>query len=389
MSPTQHATLSASGSHRWLHCPPSALLEAAYRSEHGDDSSPAAAEGTAAHALSEWKIRTALEHLKADAGERPVSEWDSPEMEEHTDAYCQFVLERAKLALEHDPSALIAIEQRLDFSHLVPAGFGTADCLIIAGNRIEVIDFKYGQGVLVEVEHNPQAMLYGLGALNVFGQLYDIEEVTLTIHQPRRENISSWALSRAELEHWGETTVKPVAELAANGQGQFQAGTWCQFCRIAAICKKRAEANLALARHEFKPAVELTDEEISEVLTQIPLLTKWASDVEAYATGMAVNQGKQWPGFKVVEGRSIRKYADEVKVAHTLEAAGYTDIWTKKLATITSLEKLLGKKKFAELLGELVIKPAGKPALVPESDKRPALNIDSVNDEFTPIKEGK
>ncbi|MGV9196386.1 DUF2800 domain-containing protein [Arcanobacterium canis] len=390
MSPQAHATLSASGSHRWLNCPPSALLEAAYRSEHGDDSSPAAAEGTAAHALSEWKIRTALDHLKQDAGMRPTSEWDGPEMETHTDDYTQFVLEKAKQAYFEDGSAVVAIEQRLDFSHLVPEGFGTADCLIIAGNRMEVIDFKYGQGVLVEVEHNPQAMLYGLGALNVFGQLYDIETITLTIHQPRRENISSWTLTRAELEHWGETTVKPAAQLAAKGEGEFQAGSWCQFCRIAATCKKRAEANLALARHEFKPAVELTDAEISEVLTQIPLLTKWAADVEAYATGMAVHQGKQWPGFKVVEGRSIRKYKNETEVAQVLEAAGHTDIWTRKLATITALEKLLGKKQFNELLGDLVIKPAGKPALVPETDKRPALEINTVNDEFTPINlEGK
>ena len=390
MSPQAHATLSASGSHRWLNCPPSALLEAAYRSEHGDDSSPAAAEGTAAHALSEWKIRTALNHLKQDAGKRPVSEWDGAEIEAHTDDYAQFVLERAKQAYAEDESAVVAVEQRLDFSHLVPDGFGTADCLIIAGNRMEVIDFKYGQGVLVEVEHNPQAMLYGLGALNVFGQLYDIETITLTIHQPRRENISSWTLTKAELEHWGETVVKPAAELAAKGEGEFQAGSWCQFCRIAATCKKRAEANLALARHEFKPAVELTDAEISEVLKQIPLLTKWASDVETYATGMAVHQGKQWPGFKVVEGRSIRKYKNETQVAEVLEAAGQTDIWTRKLATITTLEKQLGKKQFNELLGDLVIKPAGKPALVPETDKRPAMNIQTVNDEFTPINsEGK
>ena len=293
MSPTQHAILSASGSHRWLNCPPSALIEAAYRNEHGDASSPAAAEGTTAHALAEWKIRTQLKHLPDTAGVKPVFEWDSAEMESHTDDYAQFVLEKAKQALTVDASAVVAVEQRLDFSHLVPGGFGTADCLIIAGNHIEVIDFKYGQGVLVEVEHNPQAMLYGLGALNVFGQLYDIDEITLTINQPRRENISSWTLTRQELEQWGETVVRPAAEQAAKGEGDFRPGTWCQFCRIAATCKTRAEANLALARHEFKPPMELTDQEISEVLANIPLLTKWASDVEAYATGRAVNQGKQ------------------------------------------------------------------------------------------------
>ena len=276
------------------------------------------------------------------------------------------------------------IEQRLDFSHVVPGGFGTGDAVIIAEPMLQIIDLKYGQGVLVEAERNPQLMLYALGAVNAFGSLYDITEVAVTIYQPRRANISTWHVTVAELEAWAEQVVKPTAALAARGNGEFVPGEWCRFCKLNPTCRTRAEANLALARHEFAPPAELDDAEIAAVLVQLPQLKAWAADVEAYALSLAVNQGKTWSGFKLVEGRSIRKYTDEAAVAQAAEAAG-VDVWDRKLKTITALEKQLGKKRFTELLGDLVVKPAGKPALVPESDKRPALTLGDAANEFTPI----
>lgn len=376
--PDQHALLSASGAHRWLSCPPSAALEAGLP----ESSSAAAEQGTVAHGLAEWKLRRALHDAPTI---KPVSEWIDDEMDALTDDYVAFIQERLRdvHATCADPTVLI--EQRLDFSHVVPGGFGTGDCVIIAEPTLQIIDLKYGQGVLVEAERNPQLMLYALGAVNAFGSLYDIDEVALTIYQPRRTNISTWRLSVTELEAWAAEVVKPTAEIAANGGGEFTSGEWCRFCKLNPTCRARADANLALAKHEFAPPAELDDGEIAAVLAQLPQLKAWAADVEAYALSLAVNQGKTWAGFKLVEGRSIRKYADEQAVAETAEAAGI-DVWDRKLKTITALEKQLGKKRFTTVFGDLVVKPAGKPTLVPESDKRPALEIQSATDEFTAIK---
>lgn len=238
---------------------------------------------------------------------------------------------------------------------------------------------------MVEAEHNPQLMLYAIGALNAFGTLYDITEVAVTIYQPRSSNVSTWTIPVAELEAWAEQVVKPRAALAARGDGEFAPGEWCRFCKLAPTCRTRANENLRLAKYEFAPPAELADSEIAAVLAQLPQLKAWAADVEAYALSLAVNQGKRWAGFKLVEGRSIRKYSDEAAVAQAAEAAG-VDVWDRKLKIITTLEKQLGKKHFATLLGDLVIKPAGKPTLVPVSDKRPALYIQSVVNEFTAIK---
>lgn len=336
-----------------------------------------------AHAIAEWKLRCALHDAPTV---KPVSDWIDTEMEALTDDYVAFIQERLRdvRATCADPKVLI--EQRLDFSHVVPGGFGTGDCVIIAEPLLQIIDLKYGQGVLVKAERNPQLMLYALGALNAFGSLYDIDEVAVTIYQPRRSNVSTWRVPVAELEAWAEQVVKPRAVLAASGDGDFASGEWCRFCKLNPTCRTRAEANLALAKHEFAPPAELDDDEIAAVLAQLPQLKAWAADVEAYALSLAVNQGKRWSGFKLVEGRSIRKYTDEAAVAQKAEAAGVTDIYERRLKTITALEKQLGKKRFTELLGDLVVKPAGKPALVPESDKRPALTLGDAANEFTPIK---
>lgn len=378
MAPSDHALLSASGAHRWLNCTPSARLE----SDEPESTSAAAEQGTAAHALAEHKLRRALKQRS----KRPVSTWIDDEMETLTDDYVAYVQEHISLARETCGDPQVLIEQRLDFSHVVPGGFGTGDCVIIAEPTLQIIDLKYGQGVLVEAERNPQLMLYALGALHTFGDLYDIERVAVTIYQPRRGNVDTWEISVTELEHWAEAEVKPKAELAAAGEGEFCPGSWCQFCKIAPTCRARAEANLALARLEFAPPAKLSDSEIADVLARIPQLKTWAADVEAYALSQAVNQGVVFEGFKLVAGRSIRKYTSETDVAAAAEAAGYRDIWDRKLITLTAMERLMGKPAFNEILGDLVAKPAGKPTLVPASDKRPALDLVSAATDFQPNK---
>ena len=379
MAPSDHALLSASGAHRWLNCPPSAVLE----SREPDSSSSAAEQDTAAHALAEWKLRRALHQAPAF---KPESDWIDTEMEHLTDDYVAFVQEHISIARETCGDPQVLIEQRLDFSHIVPGGFGTGDAVIIAEPTLQIIDLKYGQGVLVEAEQNPQLMLYALGALHAFGSLYDIETVEVTIFQPRRSNVNTWSITVAELEAWAEAKVKPKAELAAVGEGEFCPGSWCQFCRIAPTCRARAEANLQLAKLEFAPPAELSDAEIADVIAKIPDLKSWASDVEAYALSKAVNQGVVFEGFKLVAGRSIRKYTSEKEVAAAAEAAGYRDIWDRKLITLTAMERLMGKSAFNEILGDLVTKPAGKPTLVPASDKRPPLDLVSAATDFQPNK---
>lgn len=374
MAPSDHALLSASGAHRWLNCTPSARLE----SGEPESTSAAAEQGTAAHALAEHKLRRALKQRS----KRPVSAWIDDEMETLTDDYVAYVQEHISIAQETCGDPQVLIEQRLDFSHIVPGGFGTGDCVIIAEPTLQIIDLKYGQGVLVEAANNPQLMLYALGALHAFASLYDIERVAVTIYQPRRANVDTWETSVAELQHWAEIEVKPKAELASTGEGEFCPGSWCQFCKIAPTCRARTEANLQLAKLEFAPPAELSDVEIADVLTRILQLKTWASDVEAYALSKAVNQGVVFEGFKLVAGRSIRKYTSETDVAKAAEAAGYRDIWDRKLITLTAMEKLMGKSAFNEILGDLVTKPAGKPTLVPASDKRPALDLVSAATDF-------
>ncbi|MGU9539886.1 DUF2800 domain-containing protein [Clostridium tepidum] len=376
---SDHAVLSASGSHRWLNCLPSARLEL----EFENSESNAAAEGTAAHALCEHKLKKAL-HMRS---KRPVSVYNSDEMEEHSDAYVEFVMEQLELARQSCTDPLILIEQRLDFSCYVPQGFGTGDCIIIGDKKLHIIDFKYGMGVLVDAVENPQMKLYALGALEIYDSLYDIEEVSMTIFQPRRENVSTWTIPVKELKDWAENELKPKAKKAYDGEGEYLTGEWCTFCRAAVKCRARAEEKLKLAQMEFKLPPLLTDSEIEEVLSKLSDLTKWANEIIAYATDAAVNHGKEWHGFKVVEGRSIRKYKDEEAVAEVAKANGYKDIYRQSLITLTEMQKLMGKKKFEEILGGLIHKPPGKPTLVPLSDKRQAMNISNVKNEFNEITE--
>ena len=378
MPPKSHAILSASSSHRWLNCNPSARLE----QEFEDQETEAAAEGTAAHALCEHKLRKALK-LRS---KKPVSQYDCDEMDDYTDGYVQFVLEQLAQAKLTCPDPQVLIEQRLDFSCYVPDGFGTGDCLIIASPRLHVIDFKYGLGVLVDAYQNPQMMLYALGALRIFDCLYDITEVSMSIYQPRRENVSTWTISVDELMDWAENTLRPKADLAYKGEGEYSPGSWCQFCKAAVKCRARAEAKLDLARFEFAQPPLLSDAEIEEILGKLDDLTKWANEIMAYAQDAAINHGKEWAGYKLVESRTNRKYTDEDAVARAAASAGYRDIYKKTLISITEMEKLMGKQTFKEILGGLVAKPIGKPTLVPASDKRPAITTTGAKHDFNEYK---
>lgn len=378
MPPNKHAVLSASSSHRWLNCNPSARLEQKF----ADHETEAAAEGTAAHALCEHKLRKALKMRS----KKPISKYDSDEMDSCTDGYVEFVLEQITEAKKFCADPKVLIEQQLDFSCYVPDGFGTGDCLIVADRLLHIIDFKYGQGVLVDAVENPQMMLYALGALRIFDCLYNITDVSMTIYQPRRENVSTWTLSVSELMNWAENTLKPKAELAYRGEGEYHPGVWCQFCKAAVKCRARAEAKLQLAKYEFAQPPLLSDEEIGDILGKLDGLTKWANEIIAYAQDAAVNHGREWPGYKLVESRTNRKYTDEDAVIEAARLAGYTDIFKKSLISITEMEKLMGKKTFAEILGDLVIKPQGKPTLVPASDRRPAITNTGAKQDFSDYK---
>ena len=379
--PDRHAVLSASGAHRWLACSPSARLEL----EFENTGSAAASEGTCAHALCEYKLKSALGMECEDPREN--LDYYNAEMEGYTDDYAAFVMEKLAETKQTCTDPIVLVEQHLDFSCYVPDGFGTGDALIIGDGRLHIIDFKYGMGVLVEAEQNPQMMLYGLGALLLYDSLYDVDEVCLTIFQPRRENVSTWSISADELRSWAELELKPKAQMAFDGTGEYTPGPHCQFCRAAVKCRARADDKLKLAESEFKMPPLLTDAEIEDILDKLPELTKWAEEIMAYATDAAVNHGKQWRNHKVVEGRTVRKYKDEEAVAAVAQAHGYTDIWRHSLITMTEMQRLMGKAKFEELLGGLVIKPRGKPALVPISDKRPAMNVSDVKNEFNVLTE--
>ena len=374
-----HAVLSASGSHRWLNCTPSARLEL----EFENTTSEAAREGTAAHALCEHKLKKFLKKRS----KRPVSDYNSDEMEECTDAYAKFVMEQYEEAKKSCKDPVLLIEQKLDFSCYVPEGFGTGDCIIISDDKLHIIDFKYGQGIFVEAEHNPQMMLYALGALEIYDALYDIKEVAMTIFQPRRENVSTWTIPIEELKAWAEEELKPKARMAYDGEGEYLPGEWCTFCKAAVKCRARAEEKMKLARLEFKMPPLLTDAEIEEVLNVLPDLTKWANEITAYASEAAIHHGKEWNGFKVVEGRSNRKYRDELLVAEAAREHGYTDIYRQTLIPMTEMQKLMGKSTFEEILGDLIYKPPGKPTLVPNTDKRPAMNVTNAENEFDKIME--
>jgi len=374
----KHAYLAASASERWLKCPPSAKL-CAQEEDHG---SPYAQQGTDAHELAAYLAEKALGRNTRDPTE-DLTYYDA-EMQEAAEGYAAFVMEQVAEAKKLCPDPLVCIEQTLDFSKWVEHGFGTGDCVIVADDLLHIVDLKYGLGVLVSASGedgtgNSQLKCYALGALDTFGDLYDIRRIKLSIYQPRRENVDTFELSREELLTWADEVLAPIAKLAYEGRGEFAAGDHCQFCKVKASCRKRAEYSMELAQYDFAGPPTLSEEEIAKILPQIDNLVSWAEDIKSYALEQALS-GVRYPGFKLVEGRSNRKYTDEVAVALVVSNAGY-DPYEKKLLGITAMQKQLGKKKFDELLSGLVIKPQGKPVLAPDADSRPEFN--TAQNDFT------
>ena len=362
----KHAYLAASASDRWLHCPPSAKLCA----EAEDVGSPYAQQGTDAHSLCEHLLLTALGRESKDPTEDLT--WYDQEMQDAAEGYRDFVMEQVEDAKQFCPDPTVCVEQTLDFSKWVPHGFGTGDCVIVADDLLHIVDFKYGVGVLVDAADNPQLKCYALGALDTFSDLYDIRRVKLSIYQPRRDNADTWEISVDDLMVWAENTLAPIAKLAYDGEGEFSAGDHCMFCKVKATCRKRAEYAMELAAYDFTDAPTLDETEIAAILPQIDALVSWASDIKDYALAQALS-GTTYPGFKIVEGRSNRRYTNPEVVASIVEKAGY-DPYEKKLLGITAMQRQLGKKQFDSLLRGYIEKPQGKPVLAPVTDTRPEYN---------------
>ncbi len=373
-----HTSFSPSASYRSLLCTPS-LVRCAEVKEHA---SPYAAEGTEAHELCAFLIDKALGRDVTD----PTGNLEhyNEEMQSCAEGYASFIMEEMARARTPCPDVQVFVEQHVDISKWVPGCGGTADCIILADGTIEIVDFKYGVGVPVsatseEFGGNTQLMCYALGALEMFDGIYDVDTVKMVIYQPRRENISLHVMSRTELLDWANNVLAPTARLALEGKGEYKAGEHCRFCRVKATCRKRAEYNLAVAKYDFEPPPDLQNHEIDAILMIANQLTAWITDIKDYALSEAL-KGTEFEHFKVVEGRSNRKFTSEDDVAKAVELAGF-DPWDKKLKGITSMTALLGKERFEELLGSLTCKPQGKPTLVPKTDKRPEMK-NTAKDDF-------
>ena len=383
--PELHAKLSSSASKRWLGCPGSVKL-----SEHyPNGSSIYADEGTIAHGMAEGMISkddklVQKYEVEADKfyGERPELNGTFLEMKMILQPYVDYVFEEYAEQVHEDEAAQLMTEERVDLTEYIPGGFGTSDVVILRQGRLHIIDLKYGKGVSVSAEDNPQLKLYALGTLARFDMLYDIEDVVMTIYQPRLDNVSTDTIKAKDLYAWGEEVIKPGAQLALSEDAPVHAGDWCQFCPARYDCKERARDAMELQK--YLGQMVLSPEEIAEILGKIDRLTKFAEDIKDSALTKALD-GEEIPGWKVVEGRSIRKYVgSEEEIVRQCEGAGYDQalLYERKLLTITNMEKLMGKKQFAEVLGAYVEKPEGKPTLAPESDKRPAITNNSAAEDF-------
>lgn len=359
-----HALLSPSASHRWIECPPSVRLTEFME----DKPSPYADEGTLAHSIAESKLNNYLGYTDKSV------KCEDTSMDEYTDDYVAFVAEQMRVL--NNPSAFV--EQRVDCSKYVPECYGTCDALIISDGVLHICDLKYGTGVKVDAVGNDQLRIYALGAFEMFSCMYDISTVRMSIFQPRLSHCDTWELPVDELLKWADEVLVPAARQAWNGEGEFKAGDHCRFCKAKSNCRKRAEYNLELARYDFEMPATLDNTEISAILAKADELVSWVTDVKEYALRQALS-GVTYEGFKVVEGRSNRKYTDENAVVDTVKSAGY-DPYEHSVLGITAMTALLGKKKFNELLGGLIEKPQGKPTLVPVSDKRPAIH--TANEDF-------
>ena len=382
-----HAILSPSSAERWIHCPPSARINAAAP----QTDTVYTREGTLAHAVAELKARkhflclgpqkyaAALKKLKKD-------ELWQDEMDGYTDDYLDALKE---IWAGYDSPPHVALEVRVDFSEYVPEGYGTADCLMVGTvnnvTTLNVIDFKYGRGVDVSAEANPQMMLYALGALLDYDPIYEIQDVHMTIVQPRiKREPDTWEATAGYLRSWAHYVIQPAAKLAAAGEGDYAEGEWCRWCAIRGSCRARAEANLQAARLDFKPPAQLTDSEVGEALTMGSRLNTWLNDVIEYALGACLD-GREIPGYKAVEGRSVRAWTDADAAFTAARAAGVPEemLYERKPVTLAALEKIMGKKQFTEAMGEYVTTPPGKPTLARIDDRRKAItNRSSAEEDF-------
>ncbi|MBQ0057739.1 MAG: DUF2800 domain-containing protein [Bacteroidales bacterium] len=383
--PELHAKLSSSASKRWLGCPGSVKL-----SEHyPNGSSIYADEGTIAHGMAEGMISKddkLVQKYEVEAakfyGEHPELNGTFLEMKMILQPYVDYVFEEYAAQVHEDEAAQLMTEERVDLTEYIPGGFGTSDVVILRQGRLHIIDLKYGKGVAVSAQDNPQLKLYALGTLARFDMLYDIEDVVMTIYQPRLDNVSTDTIKAKDLYAWGEEVIKPGAQLALSEDAPVHAGDWCQFCPARYDCKERARDAMELQK--YLGQMVLSPEEIAEILGKIDRLVKFAEDIKDSALTKALD-GEEIPGWKVVEGRSNRKYVgSEEEIVRQCEGAGYDQalLYERKLLTITNMEKLMGKKQFAEVLGAYVEKPEGKPTLAPESDKRPAITNNSAAEDF-------
>lgn len=361
--PEVHARFSPSSAKRRIHCPRSLLFE----EQFPDDTSPFAEEGTAGHSLAEYELR---KWLKVKGLKKPKSDYYTDELVAAVGEYVQYVKDEVCEAAKQGLHPILLVEQKLNVSDYADNCFGTADAVVIAGTTLHIIDLKLGRGVEVSAEHNEQLMCYGLGGLRMFEDLYDFNTVKLSIVQPRINNLSTWSTPATELLTWGEQVLKPKAAQALAGEGDFASGDWCRFCKARQVCRARAQENLKLIQYEFAEPEALENEEIGEILTKADQLKSWADDIYTYAQNQAILHGVQYDGYKLVEGRTNRKYTDVEAVERIALDAGYTDIYETNLIGITGMEKLMGKKAFADLLGDYAVKPPGKLTLVPVSDKR-------------------
>lgn len=384
----QHAILSASGSHRWLHCTPSALLE----KDVPDSGSDYAREGSLAHAYcaKALKENLGIGTKGEDIEIEELQDYFTDEMPGHVETYTDIVLGKFEEAKKSTPDAVLMVEQRLDFSRFIPEGFGTGDAIIVADGTLEICDFKYGKGVEVSATANSQMMIYALGAYERFSDEYRIERVRMTIIQPRIGNLSEYELDIDQLLYWADHVLKPTAEKAIKGEGEQVAGDWCQFCKVKCQCKalaKRCTEDFDALQESGTTAELMTNDDIARLLPKLSDIKKWAEAVGEFALDRAL-KGDKFPGYKLVEGRSIRKIIDEEAAASKLTAEGFDadNLYKPRaLKGITDLEGIVGKKNLATLLDGILVKPQGKPALVPESDKRPPLNSNSAENDFESI----
>ncbi len=367
--PDKHAFLSPSSSVRWYPCPPSARL----CEQFPDQGSVYASEGTEAHRLCEYLLNTALG--RPDVDPRPSMQYYTPEMEEAASGYVQFIMEEVFKWKDAGMDPEVYVEQRVDLRRFVPECMGTADCMIVTHSGIQVIDFKYGMHPVPA--SSMQLRLYALGACELFLPLYDFVFAQMIVYQPRLNSVDYAEAQVDTLYQWAREELAPRARQAFDGVGEFSCGDWCRLCRARRNCRALAEYELQLAQYDFADPALLSDEEIAKILSRADDFVSWVNSVKEFALESAL-KGHGYPGFKLVEGRAIRRFTDDAAVAERVSAAG-ADPWEKKLLGVPAMEKLLGKKKFSELLSDLVSRPIGKPNLVPESDSRPVMNVASLD----------